>query len=141
MESDGFHYSEAQWDEIAKHVEAAGGAKDRLDTHRVTLEKLITIWKRRFDKTESKAREKDLQAKALARRCKEMKAKSANLKAVLSKLTRDDPLWEPLAEKLAKMSSTLDLEQPRRGRGRPENKRKLLFNSSASDSSGRRTWS
>jgi hypothetical protein len=140
MESGDFHYNKDQWDKIVEIVERAGGVgkRETLEAKRVTLEKLIVVWKRSFDTTENKAREKDLQAKALARRQKQIAPESAKLNAVLSNLKKfmlDDPVLEPVAKKLepvakelAKISSTLDLEQQRRGRGRPENKhRKLLF--------------
>jgi hypothetical protein len=132
MESGGFHYDGDgdQWREMVEIVKREGGqaAVDKLVAKRATFENRIKSWKRGFDKKRL-ARDK-------ASNCKKIKAASANLRAVLSKLTtlmRDDPVWEPLAEKLTKIVLTLDhidrvAEQRGRRRGRPENKdRDILF--------------
>ena len=98
------------------HRRGCGGgekARQTLDTHRVTLAKLIVIWKRQFDRAENKASERDLQAKALALRHKriaQIAAKSAKLNSVLSNLKKfmhDDPVLEPVVENLEPVAKNL----------------------------------
>lgn len=62
MERTPFHYSDAQWGELAKIVEAAGGmaAKERFEAKRLFFEKAITGWKGSFDKKQNRARERHL---------------------------------------------------------------------------------
>jgi hypothetical protein len=50
MESGRFQYDPDQWEKIAKRVEAAGGAKEKLNDRRPTLEERVAQYKDRIER-------------------------------------------------------------------------------------------